>query len=137
MRLVVLRPDVAHRPEAQPGDPQHGVDEHLPLGPRAEQGHVDLGDVRGRGVVFGARRLLLHLLVGTLLPPGMAEQPQRRDGRQAQEHVATAESLSGDLAGAAVLLVFAGHLALLLRRGAETCQGNHHLLIHPSNERVI
>ncbi len=44
--LVVLLPDVAHGAEAQAGDAQHGVQQHLSLRPRAEQRHVDLA--RGR-----------------------------------------------------------------------------------------
>ena len=95
--LVVLRPDVAHRPEAQAGDPEHGVEQHLPLGPRAEEGDVDLGDVlRGRGRL-GARGLLRLLLVLVLLSPGVAEEAQGRHGREAQQHVAPVELLPGGL----------------------------------------
>ena len=41
-QLVVFGPDITHRPEAQTGDLQAGAEQHLPLGPGADQRNVQL-----------------------------------------------------------------------------------------------
>ena len=61
--LVVLRPHVAHGPESEARDPEHRVEQHLPLGAGPENGDVDLGDVLRRVGRLGLRGLPLSLLV--------------------------------------------------------------------------
>ena len=110
--LVELGPDVAHRPEAQAGDAEHGVEQHLPLGPRADEGYVDLLQVGGSSGPGGLGRLALLRLVGALLLQRVAEEAQGGDGGQPEQDVAPVE-LSFALAGAAFagLLVFVRHRA--------------------------
>ena len=43
-QLVVFGPDITHRPEAQTGDLQAGAEQHLPLGPGADQRDIQLGE---------------------------------------------------------------------------------------------
>jgi hypothetical protein len=108
--LVVLRPDVTHRPEAEPRDPQHGIEENLPLGSRPEEGHVHLRDVVGRGgLPLGGGSLLLGRIVLALLAPGSAEEAQRGDGGQAQEDVAAVELLPAGAGAVFLVLLVAGH----------------------------
>ncbi len=88
--LVVLRPDVAHRTEAQSGDAQHRFRQHLALRPGAEKGDVDLLQVGCRRRRRG-RRLHPSLLVAALFVPRVAEEPQRRDRGQAHEQISPIE----------------------------------------------
>ena len=88
--LVVLRPDVAHRAEAQARDAEHRFHQHLALSPGAEQGDVDLLETR-RGDRSRGCRLLPASSVLLLAAPRVAEEPQRRDRGQPHEHVAPIE----------------------------------------------
>ena len=85
--LVVLRPHIAHGAEAETGDPEHGVGKHLTLRAGAEEGDVDFLQIRGR-LGRGGGFLDSCLLERALRPPCVGEEAQRRDRRQALQHVA-------------------------------------------------
>ena len=109
--LVVLRPDVAHRTEAQSGDAQHRFRQDLALRPGAEKSDVDLLQVGWRHRRRG-RRLRPSLLVAPLFVPRVAEQPQRRDRGQAHEQITPIElsrAVGCRLRLAFALVVLASH----------------------------
>ena len=85
--LVVFGPDVADGAEAQPGDAEHRVGEHLPLRAGAEEGDVDHLQIRGR-LGRGGDLLDSCLLERALRLPRVGEEAQRRDRRQPLQHVA-------------------------------------------------
>ena len=120
--LVVLRPDVAHRAEPQAGDAEHRLGQHLALGARAEEGHVDLLQVCGGRRRRGGR-LQLRLLVVTLLLPRVAEETECGDRGKSLQHVAAIQ-LSRPLGSGRrlnlALLVLASHCSSPAagRRGA-------------------
>jgi hypothetical protein len=87
---TVLRPDIADRTESQTRDPQHGIEQHRPLGPGANQGHVQLPEVPygDAGPQLGR---LLRLLIHPLLVHGVPEQAEHRDRSDALEKIPTAQ----------------------------------------------
>ena len=76
---VVLGPDVAHRAEAQAGDAEHRLHEHLALRAGAKQRDVDVLEASGSGGRCGGR-LFPSTAVPLLPAPRVAEQPEGRDG---------------------------------------------------------
>ena len=109
--LVVLGPDVAHCAEAQAGDPEHRVGQHLALGSRAEEGHVDLLQI-GRSRLRCGGCLDLRLLVLVLPAPRVAEETQRGDRGQPCQHLSPVEfprSVGPGLRRPLVLLVLTSH----------------------------
>ncbi len=108
--LVVLRPDVAHRAEAQPGNSKHRVRQHLALGPRAQERDVDHLQVGGRDGRRGGR-LRPRLLVLALFVPGVAEETERGDRGQPHQHFAPIEPSRS-------LVVLASHWLLVVLSSA-------------------
>ena len=92
--LVVLRPDVAHRAEAQPWNSKHRVRQHLALRPRAQERDVDHLQIGGRHGRRGGR-LRPRLLVLALFVPGVAEETERGDRGQSLQHFAPIQLLVG------------------------------------------
>ena len=109
--LVVLGPDIADGAEAETGDAQHRVGQHLALRTGAEERDVDLLQA-GRGRGRCSHFLELRLLVVALLLPRVAEEAERGDCGQPLEHVAPID-LSRPIACRArrrlVLMVLASH----------------------------
>ena len=93
--LVVLGPDVAHGAEAQPGDAQHRVGQHLALRAGAEQRDVDLLQVLGRRRAARPRRPPAASARSPSASPGVAEQAERGHRRQPEQHVAAVDRPPG------------------------------------------